>query len=97
VLVARALLILGASRLVHEQTCSTAREVNSADWGVTTANVLQGNATAAFQLQGVVKSRRDLIKYPHNSWRRCLKLKNGLSRSYSNLALQQLIFSTSPG
>lgn len=51
VLVAKMLLILGTSQLVHKQICSPAPEMNSTDWGVPTANTLQHNTTTGCLLQ----------------------------------------------
>lgn len=43
--IAKIPLILGTSWLMHNQNCCTVPEVNSADWGVTAANMLQDNTT----------------------------------------------------
>lgn len=61
-LVAEILLTL---KNITEQKHSTIPEVNRAGQGVATANTLLDNATDVFQLQGIVKSRCDLIRNLH--------------------------------
>lgn len=50
---------------MYEQKYSTIPEVNRAGQGVATANTLLDNTIDVFQLQGIVKNRRDLIRNLH--------------------------------
>lgn len=50
---------------VYEQKCSSIPEVKRAVQEVATANTLLDNPIDVFQLQGIVKSRCDLIRNLH--------------------------------